>query len=61
MSDLLTALALVLVIEGLCYALIPDAIRQLMGQLLQQPRPKLRMIGVATMAVGVAGIWLIRG
>jgi uncharacterized protein YjeT (DUF2065 family) len=60
-TDLLTALALVLVIEGLCYALVPDAIRRVMGQLLQQPAGNLRLIGVATMAVGVVGIWLIRG
>lgn len=61
MTDLLTALALVLVVEGLCYALMPDATRQLMSRLMEQPRPRMRLIGVATMAVGVVGVWLIRG
>lgn len=61
MTDLLTALALVLVLEGLCYALMPDATRQLMSRLLEQPAARMRLIGIATMAAGVAGVWLIRG
>lgn len=61
MTDLLTALALVLVVEGLCYALMPDGTRQLMTRLMEQPAGRMRLIGIATMAVGVVGVWLIRG
>ncbi|MBT3767464.1 MAG: DUF2065 domain-containing protein, partial [Rhodospirillales bacterium] len=37
MSDLLTALGLVLVIEGVVYALFPDAMKRMTTQMLQIP------------------------
>lgn len=58
--DLLTALGLVLVIEGLLYALVPNRLKAMMQTMQSLSDDQLRMGGVAAMAIGVAGIWLVR-
>lgn len=61
LADLLLALGLVLVVEGLVIALAPrrieDALR-LMAQLSPEQR---QFIGIGTLALGVALVWLLRG
>jgi len=61
MDDLLTALALVLVIEGGLYALFPDGMRRMMVQMQEVPESRLRVIGVIGAVVGVVAVWLLRG
>ena len=61
MTDLLTGLALVLVIEGLVLALFPDRLRWLLEQLAEIPPEALRIGGMISVAVGVFGVWLLRG
>jgi len=61
MTDLLTALALVLVIEGLVLALVPDAPRRLVERLAEVPPPLLRLGGVSAVAAGTFCVWLLRG
>lgn len=61
MTDLLTALALALVIEGALYALFPEAMRRFMVQVLAQPESLLRGAGVVAALVGIGAIWLLRG
>ncbi len=61
MTDLLTALALAMAIEGALYALFPDAMKKAMLHLLEQPRGILRAAGVAAAVVGVGIVWLVRG
>lgn len=61
MDDLLTALALVLVIEGGLYALFPDGMRRMMVQMQEIPESRLRIIGVIGAVVGVVAVWLLRG
>jgi uncharacterized protein len=58
--DFLTALGLVLVIEGVLYALIPDRMRRMMADLLTRPSETLRIGGLVVAAVGLALVWLIR-
>jgi uncharacterized protein len=59
MSDtLVTALGLVLVFEGLTYALVPGQMKKMMAMLQETPAERLRMIGTAMLAVGVFVIWL---
>jgi uncharacterized protein YjeT (DUF2065 family) len=58
--ELLTALGLVLVIEGLLYALVPNRLKAMMQTMQSLSDDQLRMGGVAAMAIGVAGIWLVR-
>ncbi|HYE49806.1 MAG TPA: DUF2065 family protein [Azospirillaceae bacterium] len=61
MTDLLTALALVLVIEGVCYALAPDLMRRMAARAALMPSAQLRVGGLLGAAAGVAAVWLIRG
>ncbi len=61
MQDLLAALALVVVIEGLLYAAFPDALRRAMALMLSQPVATIRLIGLAAACLGLVALWLIRG
>ena len=61
MSDLVTAIGLVLVIEGALYALFPSAMQRLMRQALEAPPESLRLAGLVGAALGVVIVWLIRG
>ena len=61
MRDFGTALALVLVIEGVLYSLLPAAMQQLNAQVAVLPATALRLAGLAAASVGVAAVWLIRG
>ena len=59
-NDLLAALALVLVIEGLMPFLSPAAFRRTMEQVGRIPDRSLRIIGLVSMAVGVALLYTVR-
>jgi len=56
----LTALALVLVIEGAAYALFPDGIKRVMAAMQEIPASTLRSFGLAAMLTGLVIVWLIR-
>jgi uncharacterized protein YjeT (DUF2065 family) len=60
LGDGLTALGLVLVLEGLVLAAAPDGVKRLWAQLITRPSGLLRGIGLAAMAAGVAVVWLVR-
>jgi uncharacterized protein YjeT (DUF2065 family) len=60
MKDLGTALALVLVIEGVLYALFPDNMKRMIAQMLTVPAPMLRAVGLAATCLGVGAVWLMR-
>ncbi|OAN45780.1 DUF2065 domain-containing protein [Magnetospirillum moscoviense] len=60
MTDFLTALCLVMVIEGVVYALFPAGMQRLMGQTQSLPPTFLRVFGLVAATAGVAGAWLIR-
>jgi uncharacterized protein len=59
-SDLFTALALVLVIEGALYALFPEAMQRMMAQALEMPPAVLRNGGLVAAVVGFGVIWFIK-
>ncbi|MEO3428699.1 DUF2065 domain-containing protein [Pelagibius sp. CAU 1746] len=61
MTDFLTALALVLVIEGLFLAVFPRRLRQIVEMLAEISPDSLRIGGVAAAALGVFLVWLLRG
>lgn len=61
MADLLTAVGLILVIEGSLYALFPDGMKRVMAQVLAMPSGSLRTVGVVAVALGAALVWWIRG
>lgn len=60
-GDFLTALALVLVIEGVIYALFPVAMKRMMARAMDMPASALRAGGLAAAATGVFLVWLLRG
>ncbi len=59
-TDLLTGLGLVAVIEGLVLALAPLRFEDILETLRQMPVQTRRNIGLAAVAVGVALVWLAR-
>jgi uncharacterized protein len=61
MSDAIwLALGLVLVFEGLTYALVPRQMQNMMRMLQEQSPEQLRITGAAVMALGVFVVWLVK-
>ena len=60
-ADVLTALALILVIEGAIYALFPEAMKRFLAQVMQMAASSLRSAGLVSAIAGVALVWLLRG
>ena len=60
MEDLFTALALVLVIEGVLYALFPSKMRDLISKMMEVEDTSLRTSGILAALVVVACVWVIR-
>lgn len=60
MSDFTTALALVLVLEGLLWALIPDSMKRAAMLALSLENSQLRNGGLAIATFGVFLLWLMR-
>jgi hypothetical protein len=60
MSDFVTALGLVLVIEGAIYALIPDQAQRFMRLASGLPPGLLRRGGIVALLAGFIIVWLIR-
>jgi uncharacterized protein len=61
MSDAIwLALGLVLVFEGLTYALVPRQMQNMMRMLQEQSPEQLRVMGAVVMALGVFVVWLVK-
>ncbi len=61
MDELLAAVGLVLVLEGLVYGAFPAFAKRLAAELMTMPESTLRIGGIAAMAAGVVIVWLVRG
>jgi uncharacterized protein YjeT (DUF2065 family) len=61
MSEAVAAIGLVLVLEGVLYALFPEFMKRMAAQAIQTPGDTLRVAGVVSAALGVALVWLVRG
>lgn len=61
MNDLAVAFGLVLVLEGLLWALAPHIARRLLEMAVSTPEASLRNAGWAAVATGAFIVWLIRG
>lgn len=61
MSDLVVAIGLVLVIEGLLWSLWPGLGRKLLQATAGAPESSLRIAGALAVAAGVGVVWLVRG
>lgn len=60
MGIALLALGLVLIVEGLVYALAPSLIEELLAAIKQLNLEQRRLFGLAAMALGVALVWLAK-
>ncbi len=56
----LLAIGLVLVIEGLVYALAPSLVEQMLEALRSLPQGQRRTLGLVSMALGLGIIWLAK-
>jgi len=59
-ESLLAALALVLVVEGVMPLLAPGLWRESFRKLVLLTDGQLRFIGLVSIAIGLAGFWLIQ-
>ena len=60
-ADLLAALSLVLVLEGLFLFAAPEAWKRAVEQLVAQPPARLRSIGGFMVIGGLVALYLVRG
>jgi len=59
-SDLLAAIALVFVIEGLMPTINPDGMRKVFSMVSQMDNQTLRFLGVSSMIFGVILLTIVR-
>lgn len=61
MSDLIAGFGVALVLEGLLWALFPDAARRMAAQLAGVANSQLQVAALVAVAAGVGLVWLARG
>lgn len=61
MNEAIAAVGLILVLEGVLYALFPDLMKRLGARIIETPGDHLRMVGLVSVALGVGVVWLVRG
>ncbi|HUG62755.1 MAG TPA: DUF2065 domain-containing protein [Methylomirabilota bacterium] len=61
MTDLLVALGLVAVLEGILYAAAPGFMKRMLRQVELMPEQAMRTGGLIAMVVGVLLVWVGRG
>jgi len=59
-SEILTAVALVLVLEGILPFVGPDRYKQLVAQIVRLSDNQLRMFGLSTMIAGLLLLFFVR-
>ena len=60
-AELVSALCLVAVLEGLFLLVAPRGWKRAAEQLQAMPDRQLRTVGAIAAAIGVAALWLVRG
>lgn len=61
MIELFSALALVLVLEGLVYAAFPEQMKKMLASIQSMPASTIRAAALACAGVGLVLLWLVRG
>ncbi len=61
MRDLLAALALAVILEGLVYAAFPEQMKRALMSLLGTPNSTLRVVALGCAGTGLVALYLIRG
>lgn len=57
METILLALGLVLIVEGLVYALAPSLVENMLAALASLPVEQRRLVGLIALAIGVIMLW----
>jgi|TARA_B110000967_G_C18341098_1_gene296714 uncharacterized protein YjeT (DUF2065 family) len=60
MKDLVSALGLLLFIEGLFFALFPTRIKNMFKAIEKIPETKLRTVGIFSLILGFLIVWYIK-
>ena len=60
MQTVLLALGLVLVVEGLVYALAPNIVEEMLATLRALSEGQRRSLGLAALALGLALVWIAK-
>jgi uncharacterized protein YjeT (DUF2065 family) len=60
-QDILAALGLVLVIEGIFPFLSPGRVRETLHQMLQMDDRTFRIVGLISMLIGLVVLYFVRG
>lgn len=60
MTDLMVGFGLVLVIEGLLWAVFPNYALKMLETAAETPTEVLRLVAVIAMAIGVGIVWFAR-
>ena len=55
------ALGLAIAIEGIVYALFPEAMKRMMAMVMVQPTGSIRGAGIGAAMAGVIILWLVQG
>ncbi|MHB1103281.1 MAG: DUF2065 domain-containing protein [Devosia sp.] len=61
MTELISALALAIVIEGLLYAAFPEQMKRMLASVQALPASTIRAVALTCAAVGLVLLWFIRG
>ncbi|APZ55050.1 DUF2065 domain-containing protein [Salipiger abyssi] len=61
LTDIGTGIALVLIIEGLVYALAPSLVERLLEALRAMPLEARRNLGLLSILTGLLLLWIFRG
>ncbi|MBL4748465.1 MAG: DUF2065 domain-containing protein [Magnetovibrio sp.] len=61
MYDLVTAFGLMLILEGLLYAIFPDFMRKATAQILALADNQIRITALITAFIGLVVVWAVRG
>ncbi len=61
MTELFSALALAIVIEGLLYAAFPEQMKRALATILAAPASTIRAVALGCAAAGLVLLWLVRG
>ncbi|WP_299790192.1 DUF2065 domain-containing protein [uncultured Marivita sp.] len=60
MDTVIQGIALVLIIEGLAYALAPSLVERMLEAMRMMPLDFRRLIGGSAIAVGIAMLWILQ-
>jgi uncharacterized protein YjeT (DUF2065 family) len=59
-ETLLAAVCVAIVLEGILYALFPEAMRRFIAQVLEMSEAQVRISGLVAAGLGVVALWIVR-